>query len=355
MNRFVKFSALSWLLLFFLLLSFPGRSQQQQPARFLSHSVGHAVFQEGGVEAIIDAYNTTHGTSFQVEHVYYPDYPYEWDNYPYDYWNLWVNGACDSGEPYIECLDTMLERYGIIIYKHCYPGAGIGVDPEVPDISSPYKCLANYKLQYRALREKMDAFPHKKFIVWTLAPLHRLATYPEEALRARQFVNWVKDEWLFEDGQPHPNIYIFDFFNIVAESDLNPSQGEVNCLKYEYEQSHNGDDSHPNTAANLVAGEEFANFIIEVFNDGGTGGIEGKDKKGVTLVYDSGLKMISLRGDCKEKGQLFVVDMMGRVQLQCPRASGSMPVDASHLTQGIHLVVYFNSEGQQWVEKIRVE
>jgi hypothetical protein len=35
-------------------------------------------------------------------------------------------------------------------------------------------------------------------------------------------------------------------------------------LKYDYEGSHTGDDSHPNTAANQLAGPLFGQFIVNV-------------------------------------------------------------------------------------------
>lgn len=45
-----------------------------------------------------------------------------------------------------------------------------------PAIGSSAKTPTNYKLQFRALSGLMDHNPQKKFIVWPLAPLHRLDT-----------------------------------------------------------------------------------------------------------------------------------------------------------------------------------
>ncbi len=236
----------------------------QEKAYFLHHSTGGGVYNDGNVEDRINAYNQQNGTNYQIVEKAYPRVPYDWKNYPYDYWNLWINEVCDNSDPDIECLESMLNKYDIVIFKHCFPGADVLPDIPNPSISSDVKCLANYKLQYRALRDKMSNFSNKKFVVWTLAPRHRLyapAQSAARAARAREFVNWVKDEWLTEDGEDHSNIFIFDFFNIVAESDPNPPNGQVNCLKYEYEKSHTGSDSHPNQLANEVAGEAFANFL----------------------------------------------------------------------------------------------
>ncbi|NJO69220.1 MAG: hypothetical protein HC830_08020 [Bacteroidetes bacterium] len=112
------------------------------------------------------------------------------------------------------------------------------------------------------MRTLMDQYPNIKFIIWTLAPLHRLATNEANAVRAKQFVDWVKNEWLTEDGKPHPNIFVFDFWGYAAESNTSPTKGKVNCLKYEFEKSHTETDSHPNKAANEYIGPKFAEFIV---------------------------------------------------------------------------------------------
>ncbi len=229
---------------------------------FLHHSTGEGVYWEGGVPDWIDDYNSTHGTSYQIFERNYPDTPYPWENYPYDYWNLWVKGNCDSSNPDIECMNTLTQNYDVIIFKHCFPGAAIEPDSGNPDVTSSTKTLENYKLQYRALRDMMDSYPDNLFIVWTLTPLHRLDTSEDEASRAKQFVGWVKKEFLFEDGILHPNITVFDFWGIVAEDSLNPSKGKTNCLKYEYEGSHLLSDSHPNYDANQAAGPQFAQTIV---------------------------------------------------------------------------------------------
>jgi len=234
---------------------------------FLHHSTGEGVYYEGGVPEWIDDYNSDHGTSYQISERNYPDSPYDWENYPYDYWNLWINGSCDSSNPNIECMDTLTQSYDVIIFKHCFPGAAIEEDYGNPDVSSSTKTLENYKVQYRALRDMMDGYPDNVFIVWTLAPLHRLATNTSEAARAKQFVDWVEKEFLTEDGKSHPNFFIFDFWGIVAEDDPNPSNGKANCLKYEYEGSHFGSDSHPNYDANQAAGPEFAETIVDAVEE----------------------------------------------------------------------------------------
>ncbi len=45
-----------------------------------------------------------------------------------------------------------------------------------------------------------------------------------------------------------------------------PANGQVNCLKYDYEGSHSNSDSHPNTVANQTAGPVFSQFIVNAIN-----------------------------------------------------------------------------------------
>ncbi len=239
-------------------------STEGQKIYFLHHSTGGNVWNEGKVKEWISDYNKKNGTSYQAFERSYPNKPYPWANYPYDYWNLWINNNCDNTNDNIACMDKLTKEYDVIIFKHCFPGASIKKDSGNPSVSSEFKTLENYKLQYRALRKLMDSYPETTFIVWTLAPLHRLSTNPSDAARAREFVNWVKTSWLTEDGSKHPNIHIFDFFAYTAESNPDPKYGAVNCLKYEYEKNHSSGDSHPNTLANQTVGPIFAEFIVNI-------------------------------------------------------------------------------------------
>jgi hypothetical protein len=256
-NRLAKSLILEGIMFLFTLSLFA------QSAIFLHHSTGGNVYAEGNVASYISNYNSLHGTSLSLTERAYPNTPWPWANYPYDYWKLWIGGSCNSTDPNIECLATIAADYKLVIFKHCFPGAGIEADLGTPDVSSDRKSLENYKLQYRALRALMDSYPTTKFMVWTLTPLHRLATSADEASRASQFVNWVKNSWLTEDGNEHPNIIVFDFFSLIAELSPDPDSGQQYCLKYKYEGSHTGSDSHPNTAANQYVGPIFAQAVID--------------------------------------------------------------------------------------------
>lgn len=229
---------------------------------FLHHSVGGDLFWQGGVEQWFANYNSAHSTNYQIYERAYPNTPYSWNNNPYDYWNLWINNQCNNTNPNIECLDKITQNYDVIVFKHCFNSAAVEAANGNPLVSSAVQTLDNYKLQYRALRTKLDTYPSKKFIVWTLAPYHRLGTTTEAAARAKQFVDWVKTSWLTEDGKSHPNIYIFDFWSNAAESNPTPVNGKLNCLKYNYEINHTVGDSHPNPLADQTIGPIFSQFVV---------------------------------------------------------------------------------------------
>lgn len=260
------------LLLLFFVSSFV--NAQNEKIVFLHHSTGGLIYEKGGIPKLMEEYNSHNGTNYTIVEHEFPNKPYPWRNYPYDYWNIWINGYCEENkdtEEYenVECLETLTQNYDIIILKHCFPGAKVLENTGSPDITSDRKSLENYKLQYKALRDKFDSFPDNDFVVWTLVPLHRLANgAPENAARAKEFVDWVKNDWLKEDGKKHPNIHIFDYFSLSAVLDKNTELPNVPyCLKYEYERSHEDSDSHPNDLACKNIGPEFFKFIVKTLEN----------------------------------------------------------------------------------------
>lgn len=233
---------------------------------FLHHSTGMTVWkgdaatsgklknlfsETNAVPKWFDEYNLSNNTNYIISERSFPKgKPYGWNNYPYDYYNIWVKHG--GGEAYMEeeTLEILTENYDLIIFKHCFPVSNIVDGDSIGDINSDEKTMANYKLQYAALKEKIYQFPDTKFIVWTGAAQVESQNSIENARRAREFFNWVKDEW---DGT-NDNIYLWDFFELETEGGL--------FLIPEYAASV--DDSHPNAAfANSVA-PLFCERIVDV-------------------------------------------------------------------------------------------
>jgi hypothetical protein len=172
----------------------------------------------GGVPDHIRRWNAEHGTDYRVSELTYPATTggYPWANYPYDYWNLWVAHAGASRDRGELNLDDLVKDHDVIVFKHCFPVSRIVEDDGNPSVSSSVKTLANYKLQYEALKGRMRQFPDKRFVLWTGAALVRAGgTNPEQARRARQFANWVKGSW-DEQGD---NIFVWDFYELEADSE----------------------------------------------------------------------------------------------------------------------------------------
>ncbi|HKI88369.1 MAG TPA: T9SS type A sorting domain-containing protein [Draconibacterium sp.] len=339
--------------LLLLLFSISCTSIWAQKVLFLHHSTGNNLFYGGNVAEYIQDYNTSHFTDYQITELSYPNTPYPWENYPYDYWNLWVNQSCDNENQNIMCLDEMANNYDVIIWKHCFPGAAIQPDNDNPDVNSSVKTLANYKLQYRALLNLMSQYPDTKFIVWTLVPLHRNATSPEQAGRANEFVNWGKDSWLQDNGSSHSNIYIFDFFSNAAEMNPNPENGVQYCLKYEYEGDHNGSDSHPNKLANETIGPVFSKFIIDVIEDNLITTLDNNRQiPSVKILQNISSGILNITGKVESVKSVDFINITGQKVLSI---SGRVQqINTNSLQQGIY-VVQINCENEKFNYKILIQ
>jgi hypothetical protein len=236
---------------------------------FLHHSTGGVIW-SAGVREWFDACNQKNGTRYDiVEQAFPKQSPYGWNNYPYDYWNIWVNHAGNA--PYMEepTLELLTKTYDVIVLKHCCPVSDIQEDTGAPDIASPEKRVENYKLQYNALKAAMRRFPKTKFIVWTGAAqvdrftvLDKVAALMrgrsgirERAQRARTFFDWVKKDW----DEPGDNIYVWDFYELETEGGV--------FLKKEYAAGPT--DSHPNETFAKKAAVCFCRRTVSVIEGNG--------------------------------------------------------------------------------------
>lgn len=309
-----------------------------QKVVFLHHSTGGNLYNEGGVASWIQNYNLENSTDYLIKERSYPNTPYPWANYPYDYWNLWINGECDNNKSGIECLESICDKYDVVIWKHCFPGASINESSEAGDVASSTKTLANYKEQYRALRTKMDEIAETKFIIWTLVPVHRLTGGSPNRERAQEFVEWVKSDWLTEDGKQHPNIYIFDFFSLAAELNAEPQNGLQYCLKYDYEKSHESSDSHPNQQANQTIGPIFAEFIVEVIEDEGNNSVAVPEQQFNYKVFPNPTEgIVFITGAPLDPKEISIMDILGQ-KMNSYNVSSNQ-IDISNFRKGIYLLL----------------
>jgi hypothetical protein len=134
---------------------------------------------------------------------------------------------------------SYLMQYDVIAFKSCFP---------VSNIESADQ-LAEYESHYLSIRDRMDQYPDKIFIVLTPPPEILADTDTEAAARARAFADWLtSDEYL----GGHPNVFTFDFFDLLAD----PS---TDTLRVDYQTDEH--DAHPNKLADQAIGPLFADFI----------------------------------------------------------------------------------------------
>lgn len=214
--------------------------------------------------ALFNEYNKKNGTFYSISKRPFPKTrPYGWHNYPYDYYNIWVKNAGNKKFKKEPTLEILTKKYDVILFKHCFPSSNVNADSETPNIDSDYKSIANYKLQYEALKQKMHQFPDTKFIVWTGAANVEANTNQENAERGREFFEWVKQVW----DEKEDNIFIWDFYELQTEGGI--------YFKEEYAESNT--DSHPNMDfANKVAPLLFNRIIDVIENDGNNTNLEGQ-------------------------------------------------------------------------------
>jgi hypothetical protein len=236
----------------------PDTSVDQEPMPtdsrviLLHHSTGGVIW-GGGVPEWFTDYNSAHSTSYLIVETAFPGDGYPWANYPYDYWNIWINHAGSSAWSGQPTLEMLTKEYQVIVFKHCFPVSDISADTGSPSISSASQTIENYKLQYNALKAKLATFPSTRFVVWTGAALLQTETNADSAERARQFFDWVKGTW----DEPGDNIYVWDFRALETD-------GGLYLLP-----EHSAGDSHPSAAFATEVAPYFCQRVIDVLEGSG--------------------------------------------------------------------------------------
>lgn len=208
------------------------------------------------VPAYIDAHNLENQTDYRITEMAFPKIsPYGWNNYPFDYYNIWVKNGGEESFMEEPTLEMLTKDYQVIIFKHCYPSSNIQPDQDSVDINSDVKTLANYKLQYNALKKKMHEFPDTKFILFTGAVQVQYYLPEEEAKRAKAFYDWVINEW----NEKEDNIYLWDLYALQTEGGL--------YFKDDYALTPFN--SHPGGDFSKRVSRLFANRIIDVVKNNG--------------------------------------------------------------------------------------
>lgn len=255
--------------LIFITVFLSGCTRKQEDMKkvmFLHHSTGWNVWLgkthryiykltgSSDVRSAVKSYAKDAGLKVEISESFFPkETPYGWNNYPYDYYNIWVKHA--GSEPYMgePTLEILTKQYDMIIFKHCFPVSNILPDTGEPDIDSDKKTIENYKLQYQALKVKMHEFPQVKFILWTPAVNVKGKISMEEAERTKDFYSWVMNTWNEKDD----NIFLWDFYNYETAGSL--------YLHEKYAMGAN--DSHPNKEFSSKVAKLLGKFIVDVLGN----------------------------------------------------------------------------------------
>ena len=248
---------------FFIAISCESNKNEMKKIIFLHHSTGSCIWvgstnkyiykvtKKGDVQKFFADYNKRNNTDYNISELSFPKQaPYGWNNYPYDYYNIWVKNAGENTYKEEPTLELLTKQYEVIIFKHCFPVSRILEDTGTPNIDSDEKRVENYKLQYNALKLKMHEFPKNKFIVWTPAVCIKNQITEEEAKRTYQFYKWMTDEW----DEKGDNIFIWDFYKYETDGEL-------------YLQDKNAsspNDSHPSVEFSNRVSPIFSKYIIDV-------------------------------------------------------------------------------------------
>ncbi len=222
-----------------------GVSAQGGPVRiiFMHHSTGEGLIRDGGVRELFTAL----GYEFW-DHGYNDEGLRDADgNYTGINWDVPGDNTDPDGwydifmqpftDPPTNTFSHMLQ-FDVIIFKSCFPSS---------DIQSE-EMLEEYRSYFLAMRDVMDMYPDHIFIPFTPPPLVPNSTTPENAARARRWAEYLTSE---EYLAGHPNIFVFDFFNLLAD--------ESGYLRAEYRSDEW--DSHPNELANQTIGPLFVAFV----------------------------------------------------------------------------------------------
>ncbi len=215
---------------------------------FLHHSCGENLINEGGVRegfTVLGYEFYDHG--YNDEGLRLADGSYSGTNFDVPGDNTDPDGMAEIfAQPLHDPPDntfSYLMQYDVIAFKSCFPTSNIEDDEQ----------LSEYKGYYLSIRDRVDQYPGKIFIVVTQPPQVPAESDPQEGARARDLANWLSsDEFL----AGHPNLFTFDFFGHLAGSD--------NFLRPEYRGDEH--DAHPNEQANRTIGPLFVDFIDQVIH-----------------------------------------------------------------------------------------
>jgi len=231
---------------------------------FVHHSTGRYMLRDSGVRSLLEWHNATAGTDIRLwDHDYHSGNSYTGiilpDSTAYPNWSYGIEANTITPAGYRDIYDgsafrdSLFARHEVIVFKN---------DHSTGDIDSDAQ-LEQYYADYLAIRDVLDQYPDKLFVLMSGPPRRPEATTNAMADRARVFYEWLQSPE-FMNG--HPNILFFDLFDALANPD-DPADPERNMQRAEYRLPPEGStDSHPNLLANQTIGPRIATLIISLYD-----------------------------------------------------------------------------------------
>jgi len=292
---------------------------------FIHHSTG---------ENLLADYDGGLGIALRDNNYFVSDTNYGWgpdsigDLTDIGHWWLWFRGP--NSPTYLDALYSERRRHSdysrlgqnpggpneIILFKSCFPNSHLVGHPDDPatigsnplkgeDCWSSHHSVANAKGIYNDLLSYFATRQDRLFIAITAPPLSTNDTNAQHAANARAFNNWLVNEWL-ADYAFH-NVAVFDFYNVLTSNGGNSDTNDANSSTGNHHRWWNGAiqhiqtddrntsaypqdtwDSHPTTAGNRKAAQEFTALLNAYYHCWkGTGDCPGVYSPNLPPIIDS--------------------------------------------------------------------
>ena len=247
-----------------------GDNEETKRLIFLHHSCGANWLEDNGGGL---------GIALKEKNYYVSDTYYGWgpdnigDDTDVGYWWNWFCGPNSKTymnavykenknvAEYTRLANDIDGENTVVMFKSCFPNSilrqGNGVIPTIADnplkgigFDTPYHTIENAKGIYIEILKYFEKMQDKLFIAITAPPVQD-EIY---AKNARDFNNWLANEWLKDYS--HNNVGVFDFYNV-----LTGDKGDI--LAY----PSSDEDDHPTNEGNIKATQKFIPFIEELYGN----------------------------------------------------------------------------------------
>jgi hypothetical protein len=259
---------------------------------FIHHSTGQAWLQTGWGDL---------GKTLGANNYFVSDTNYSWgpsnigDNTDIGDWTKWFRSGstpaytaalyANTGinSDYSRSLANPGGENTIVMFKSCFPNSGVGGSPSdsIPAIgSNPLAghgmsdlTVGNAKGVYLDLLAYFGAHTDKMFVLVVSPPLRSRDTDSSQARNARALANWlVSPSGLLKDYTGN-NVFVYDYYNVltgghhrVVGGNVEHSLGPANYLRFPT------GDSHPSSAGDRIATQEFVPLLNAAYNSWRLGG-----------------------------------------------------------------------------------